>query len=439
MHRFRAMRFDGRPEDFAMRSRGRRWGRGGENWVDGDGHDGVRERWSRRGVGAGVAAALIAAIGVLGLGANRGMGMIPPPSSYVVFGYNELGMHCMNEDFSELMILPPFNTIRAQVIRRGIEPQIVTSGVTVKYGLPGNTHSSDKTNFWTFAPQLFGATFPPDVGLTGHTLNGTMVNRSPTGLDWEASGVPVTPLDDSGRENPYPLALISVERNGAVVAQTQAVVPVSWEISCNVCHNTQGISVATDILRKHDTRHGTHLETSKPVNCSQCHSDNALGAPGQAGVSSLSAAMHGSHSTRMAAANLAVDCYACHPGIRTQCQRDIHLARGMTCNSCHVSMAAVGSPTRRPWLDEPSCRSCHQSRQPEFDFEPAGVLFREATGHGGVKCVTCHNSPHATTPTTTAIDNLQATRWQGHPGAMNTCTACHTATPSEQFEHKFGD
>jgi len=38
--------------------------------------------------------------------------------SMVVLGYNELGMHCMNEDFSEICILPPFNTLRAVVINR---------------------------------------------------------------------------------------------------------------------------------------------------------------------------------------------------------------------------------------------------------------------------------------------------------------------------------
>ncbi len=393
---------------------------------------GRKRRWVRRGVFASAGCVAAALAGILLLG---GIAPLAPPSSYVVFGYNELGMHCMNEDFSELMILPPFNTVRAQVIRKGVEPTIVTSGVTVRYTIPGNTHSSDKTNFWNYTQPLFGVQIPPDVGLTGNKLNGTMVNRMPTANDWEASGLPVTPRDDDGRENPYPLALISVERNGAVVAQTQAVVPVSWEISCNICHSTPGISVGRDILRKHDVLHATHLEAAMPVNCSQCHSDNALGAPGVPGVKSMSAAMHGSHATRMAQANLVVDCYACHPGIRTQCQRDIHLARGMTCSSCHGGMAAVGNVARRPWLDEPSCGSCHQSRQPEFDFEPAGVLFKNATGHGGVKCVTCHNSPHAITPTITAVDNLQSTRWQGHAGVINTCTTCHT-TPPGSFEHK---
>ena len=32
-------------------------------------------------------------------------------SEYVVFAWNDLGMHCMNRDFSELMVLPPFNVL----------------------------------------------------------------------------------------------------------------------------------------------------------------------------------------------------------------------------------------------------------------------------------------------------------------------------------------
>ena len=76
----------------------------------------------------------------------------PALGNYIVVAYNELGMHCMNQDFSELMILPPFNTLRAQVIRRGGSPEIMGSDVQVRFNIPGNTHSADKTNFWTFAP-----------------------------------------------------------------------------------------------------------------------------------------------------------------------------------------------------------------------------------------------------------------------------------------------
>ena len=75
----------------------------------------------------------------------------PINTAYVVLGYNELGMHCMNQDFSQLCILPPFNSLHAQVIRRGREPQVVTSGVSVNYRISSNTTSVTKTNFWQFA------------------------------------------------------------------------------------------------------------------------------------------------------------------------------------------------------------------------------------------------------------------------------------------------
>jgi hypothetical protein len=399
-----------------------------------------------RGVGSRVRWAMVR--GVVAIGSVVCAGSpAPGQSTYAVYGYNELGMHCMNQDFSEMMILPPFNSIRAEVIRKGSEPSIVTSGVTLRYWVPGNTHSSDKTNFWTYSQQLFGVAFPPDVGLAGFGLKGNMVSRMPTAADWEATGIPITPVGDDGRENPYSLVTVQVEQTstGNVLAKTQFVAPVSWEISCNICHTSATESVGMNILHAHDRLHNTQLATHTPVNCSSCHADPALGAPGQAGVSTMSSAMHTAHAPRMAAANLAVNCYACHPGVRTQCQRDVHSAHGMNCYDCHGQMADVGNPARHPWADEPRCATCHQARKPEFEFEPAGVLFKNATGHGGVKCVTCHSSPHAITPTTTGVDNLQAIRAQGHAGALGgplaangaptaACSACHT-TPPGNFEH----
>lgn len=84
----------------------------------------------------------------------------PATRSYVVLGYNDLGMHCMNQDFSQLCILPPYNNLHAQVIERGREePRIIgsaSSGVTVRYTIPGNTTSANKTNFWNHARALLG-------------------------------------------------------------------------------------------------------------------------------------------------------------------------------------------------------------------------------------------------------------------------------------------
>lgn len=391
--------------------------------------------WSRALVGAAALTGGAAMVAVLAgdepvrSGAAGGRAVL---GTHVVLGFNDLGMHCMNDDFSEIAILPPFNNLHAQVLQRGPEPHIVTSGVTVSYVIPSNTDSAGKTNFWTYAQALFGVPLAPNVGVTGNGLSGAMTATA--ARDWAATGIPLTPIDDNGRENPYPLATIVVKRNGAEVARTQAVVPVSTELSCQICHNTPGVSVATDVLRRHDALHGTNLEQSRPVLCASCHSSNALGTPGVPGVPSLSSSMHAAHAPRMGpASNLQTVCYACHPGVRTQCQRDIHLQRGISCTTCHGTMADVGNPARRPWIDEPRCGTCHT--RAGFQFEQPGVNFKEATGHGGVHCAACHGSPHAITPTVTAVDNLQAMNLQGHSGVINTCTVCHTATPGDPFFH----
>lgn len=363
------------------------------------------------------------------------------PGSYVVLGYNDLGMHCMNQDFSELCILPPYNTLHAQVIRRGEEPQIVYSGATIKYSIPGNTNSTTKTNFWQYAQALFGTQLKPNIGLAGNGLTGTM---QPTGdNDWSAVGIPVTPLDDKGNLNAYQLAKIDVVVNRQAVATTAAVIPVSWEISCDLCHSqTSQLSVAGNILAKHDALHGTKLLNSKPVLCASCHADPALGTKGKAGVKSLSHAMHGAHASRMGslAGTMTNSCYACHPGHVTNCQRDIHFAKGIHCVDCHGDMAAVADTKRTPWVDEPKCVTCHQSHQPRFQFEEPGKLYKASRGHGGVHCSACHGSPHAITPTVTEADNVQAILQQGFPGTIKKCTVCHTKMPDDAFPHKlFGE
>lgn len=363
-------------------------------------------------------------------------GNAPGSAPYVVLGANDLGMHCMQQDFSEMMILPPYNTVRVTIINRsGEEPRIVSSGVDVSYAIASNTHSADKTNFWSYASQLLGVALPPEVGVTGNRLAGTMA-PTPAG-DWVVTGIPIVPIDDSGRENPYPLATVTVKSGTAFLGKTQFVVPVSWEMSCNLCHTVPGETTATNILKSHDRLHNTDLMNAKPVLCAACHSDNALGAPGVPGVSSLSGAMHTAHAPRMAAAGLENECYACHPGVRTQCQRDVHAARGMTCNDCHTGMLAVGSPARNPWIDEPRCGDCH-TRQ-GYQFEQPGKLFKESIGHRGIPCLACHGSPHSIGPSTNALDNIQAIVTQGAPGpiasAKDSCIVCHRNGPPGPFEH----
>jgi hypothetical protein len=384
-------------------------------------------RWRRVVLHCGVFAMLCGALGwTHGDAVDRAEPRAATPM--VVLGYNDLGMHCMNSDFSEIMVLPPFNNLHAQVIRRAVEPQIVTSGVTVRYVIPANTHSADKSNFWRYPQALLGSP-APNIGLTGNGLAGTMAVT--TSGDWAATGIPIVPIDDNGRESPYSLATITVMQGFTLQARTQAVVPTSTEMSCILCHNLPGMSTASDILTRHDQLHGTTLMQQRPVLCASCHGSNALGLPGDPNRHNLSRAMHGAHASRMGSVNLPEVCYACHPGIRTKCQRDVHFSHGITCTDCHGDMTAVASPARTPWATEPRCGGCHSV--PGHQYEQANTLFRNSLGHGNVHCPSCHGSPHAITPTVTAVDNAQAIMLQGHAGEIDTCTVCHTSPPGSFF------
>lgn len=143
-----------------------------------------------------------------------------PPAAvgptYAVLAYNDPGMHCMNPMFGGFCLLPPFNTMHATVIKRGSEPQIVTSNtsITVNYSVPGNTSSSNKTDFWVYALQLFGVNPALNIGLTGNGLSGKMIPLRNDGR-WEANGIPITDKLDpvNGATpvlNPFPVSRVEV-------------------------------------------------------------------------------------------------------------------------------------------------------------------------------------------------------------------------------------
>jgi len=357
------------------------------------------------------------------------------PGGLVMFAYNDLGMHCMNDDYEDLLVLPPFNTMRAMVLERRGSPEPIMDNLNVRFEVPSNTAAADRSNFWRESEGLFGAPLTPDVGLFGSGLSGAMT-PVPGEKYWEILGVPMTPFDDTGLMNPYQLANITAT-GPAGQAATTTVVPVSVELTCHLCHRTEGISVGRDILKDHDRIHGTNIEATAPVLCAECHSDNVLGAPGDPNLPSFSSAMHSSHADRVGVLNLQNACYACHPGIRTQCQRGNHFVAGVVCMDCHGDMNNLGDPARQPWIDLPKCSECHN--RPGFDFEEPGKLYKDSRGHGGVYCFVCHGSPHAWATAATDADNVQATLRQGHAGIITECTTCHTQVPDDPFPHRRDD
>ncbi len=357
-------------------------------------------------------------------------GSVTVKSNYVVFAWNDLGMHCANNEFDKAVILPPYNTLIVQVVKRGDPPTVVTTGLTVSYSLVGNTYSSGKGlfgQFWTNCLKLFGITLKANTGLnlvdpTIHNgLAGKMVVH---GSQFEADGIPATPLNDKGVWSPYQVAIITVKNKaGTIVAQTRTTLPVSDEINCAKCHGST--DPLGDILKKHDAAQGTHLSGSGPVLCAGCHADPILHTVNQNGATEyLSVAMHKFHSDKGAT------CYDCHPGNKTQCSRSLaHTNTDGGCTTCHGDMANVANTAmtggRIPWMSEPKCVTCHQG---VAEVDTGTTLYRNAAGHGGLHCSACHSSPHAMIPSREASDNYQANQYQASSKTIGSCGACHSSS-----------
>jgi len=413
-----------------------------------------------------------------------------PPTGWTVVGWNNLGMHCLDADFGVFATLPPYNTIQAHLI----DPtgKLVTSatGVTVTYEAVAdptgsiNTTSAGKTNFWDNVQNLFGVTLPVNAGLKGKNMPGAGNPPQPMtfdpSLNWFiAEGIPLTPYDDTGKKNTYPLMRIRArDAAGNLLASTDIVLPVSDEMDCSSCH-TSGSPFAArpssgwvfdanpqrdfrrNIIRLHDDRNignpaylaaltaagynSAGLTQSvevdrKSVLCANCHLSEALAGSGRAGISALTTAMHRRHSGVIDPTNgLALDatanrsaCYRCHPGSTTRCLRGVMGAAvaadgtlSMQCQSCHGLMSAVGSPARTGWLDEPSCGNCHTGTAVTNSGQIRYTSALTATGSRRPPA-----DPTFATNLNTPAAGFSLYRFsKGHGGLQ--CSACHGSTHAE--------
>ena len=110
-----------------------------------------------------------------------------------------------------------------------------------------NESSSGKSNFWDYSLSLFGVTLPPETGLAGNKMPG--LANTPQPMTWaqagapantfQGLGIPITPIDDKGLTNSYPLfKLVARDASNTVLAQTNIVLPVSTEMDCRACHSS---------------------------------------------------------------------------------------------------------------------------------------------------------------------------------------------------------
>ncbi len=397
--------------------------------------------------------------------------------SYVLSAWNDLGMHCMDgNDYSVFSILPPYNNLHAQIKNKNGD--LVTSGVTLTYesttGTDGkiNTTSYTKTNFWDYARDLFGASPNSDTGLTGNPTPSTTpkaMTYNQTHNYWEAEGIPITPYNDDGSKNYYPLVkVVAKDSNSNVLAQTKTVLPVSDEMDCKRCHSStlstndakplKGWVNESDvqkdyklnILRLHDQKNPNAikdnydalkakgyiyneagLETTAangtPILCVACHKSNALPNVGL-GLKSLTQVIHSKHANvidpntkmKLNDSTHRTSCYTCHPGSQTQCLRG---AMGspknsdgssvMDCQSCHGTMNHVGDAKREGWMDQPNCQACHHDGKREITaIDPLTNTLRAVV-----------DSKFATMPNTPTHGKSLYRFSKGHGDLQ--CSACH--------------
>ena len=414
-------------------------------------------------------------------------------ASRVVLGWNDLGMHCLDADYSVFSLLPPFNTLHAQFIANN---RLVTTPGTVRITYEAvsdpsgsiNRTSAGKTAFWQYAPALYlppGA--PPlavDVGLAGFAMPGPANTPQPmrwdTDAGWfSAEGIPIVPRDDAGLPNPYPVMRLVARdpASGAELASATVVVPVSDEMDCRACHASGSYpegqpaggwvwdcdpqrDFRLNILRVHDelntglarytsalaaagyepaglestARHGT------PVLCARCHASNALPGTGVAGVPPLTQAIHGWHAYMpdpdtgfpLKDDVTRTACYRCHPGSETRCLRGV------------MGNAIAANGTRA--MD---CQSCHgrmdqvgqRGRNGWLD-EPACQSCHTGTATRNSGAIRFTSVFDANGAVRTAADLTFATNpdvpvpgaslyrfSRGHGGLY--CAACHGSTHAE--------
>jgi hypothetical protein len=399
-------------------------------------------------------------------------------------------------DFSVFSVLPPYNNLHAQL--KDKSGNLVTSGVKITYeaiqGTDGkwNTHSvtasngTSKTNFWDYTSDLFGASVAENIGLTGNP----MASKSAEPLTfnakhewWEAEGIPITPYNDDGSKNYYPLVRVkAIDSNGKLLASVDTVLPVSDEMDCKRCHSSGSVADAKptigwvnnidaqkdykyNILRLHDESHPSAVSRNRTaleakgfnynskgleatakggtaVLCVACHKSNALPNVGIE-IKSFTQAIHSKHANvtdpktgmKLNDSKNRTACYVCHPGAETECLRgamgDAKNADGtsqMQCQSCHGDMKAVGKSGREGWLDQPNCQACHFDGKREVSaIDPRTNTLRNSV-----------DKRFATNPNTPMIGKSLYRFSTGHGNLQ--CEACHGSThaiyPAHEADNK---
>ncbi len=353
-----------------------------------------------------------------------------------ILSWNNLGMHCMDSDYSVFSVLPPYNTIEAQLIING---RLVTNGAGYRLTYEAvadpdgsfNSTSLGKGNYYSYVGAIYGANLAPDQGLAGWAMPGSsnvpqamlfeQTNHPAAGVStpvnwWRAEGIPLTPYDNALHKNPYPLMrLIAWNNANQPLATNDIVLPVSDEMDCRACHGSGTQAAAQpsagwvwdglperdyrlNILRLHDERAFASQATlyaaalaargfnaqglyrsvtadAKPVLCAACHASEALGAPSYGSIPPLTASVHGFHA------------HVIDPFQKVSLD---DAANRAACYRCHPGSTtrclrgAMGGAIAANGSTEMQCQSCHGSMSQVGSTNRVGWFMEPA-------CQSCHS------------------------------------------------
>ncbi len=336
-----------------------------------------------------------------------------------------------------------------------------------------------KNPFAANDPQLFDR-FDTDLHFFANFPFGSIVQ----GVDWfAADGIPLLPVDDQGRTNPYPLMKVAAidKATGKQLASTDVVLPVASEADCQNCHADPGdagngvaatfASVDFDvvraadapgpekllnaakinILRLHDAKHGKKYTSSvdgkpavcdpkadpndpdclanqTPVQCSQCHYSPALDLAQVGPIDDKNQGIKGRQQKRHISMSRAM--------------HEFHgRQKGTDGKPLFPEMPPPNAPERKsgPKVNdlelailEDTCYQCHPGKQTQ--------CLRGAMFAGGVVCQDCHgnmaqvgNDFSEKLASGGGLDLSKRIPWASEPK----CQSCHTGD-AMQTNHPSG-
>ena len=404
-------------------------------------------------------------------------------SQYILLAATNQSMHFQVASPGKMALLTPPSRIRAQLIKVGELPELITEGVELEFLLLAPQDKLHTPGYWKELQKYFKNLGAP---------SGKLTFNAETGL-FESAPLALEPFDQKGDARPYPAFGITAKdkASGQTLVSTVLTTAVSAEMGCGQCHgggsalNGGGLSAATvkDMMEKHDRKMRSDLarrsETEQIV-CQNCHGDPAMGVKGKEKLLNVSAAIHGLHAVYLSDKEEDA-CLSCHPTNAegySQSLRGIHARTEVTCVECHGYLedhaAALlkkeleaGKPGadilislltprsvdslkavkgRAPWINQPDCLNCHKGyKEPgeadsynKWTKDKQGLYQNRKGETGSVACLSCHSSPHALYPTLSNKDAAQPVQYQKNlypMGSNLNCKVCHTVDMSDEGHH----